>query len=260
MDEIGNLHWNVSAIAADHPLDIENPFDILLFELDAISNIQRGDTLCTSSEYITSEAKTYMNSLKRTVIKEDRFRDYKCIKQRVNLAMMFAELILDSRQINVYEISPSIGKKDLEEYECRVQKLVRIYDALKGLGKGLKNFKNSYTEDKKLETHVDLLMENITLFCTRLKDTLTKYTEKQLLFNMDTKKNIRVGNSSSAVMTTDRCNLSNQKTDATRPILAAEDALSSREGRSPIDRHHDGRDVGPKDLAPPIGISVDDTM
>lgn len=182
----GSLHWNLLKMS-DPALDIDHPFDILIFELDSISAMQRGDSICTTSEYITTEPKSYINSFKRTIIDqlahEDRYKDFKAIKQRVYSAMFIAELVIESSHLHIYHNPDSaIDKAQIDDYDKRIQKLVKIYETLKNLNKGLKNFKNTYPDDKKIDSNVNLLIENICEFCNKLTNKLNTLAEEQVIY------------------------------------------------------------------------------
>jgi hypothetical protein len=174
--------WSVTNMD-DKPLNIDNAFDKILFELESIGSLQYGDKLSITSEFVSSEKKSYGNSVIRTIIGETRNRDFACILHTINAALEFSTLILESKYLCAYDdIKKVITKVDIENYDVRIKKITRIYEALRSSCKGINNFKKSYNDDGNIEKKVDHLIQRIKEYTEQLRKNMVELSRLKLLY------------------------------------------------------------------------------
>ena len=173
--------WYIVSIM-DPPLDVNNAFDRLLFDLESISLIKCGEKICTTSEYLTSNPRSVYMSLKRTIVGESREKDFLHLNNIINLAVELSNCMKESKYLCIYELNRVVTLDDESNYNSRIKKLCRMQTSLRKSIHGIINFKKSYPDDRQMEKKADLLIENTKNHVNELENYLNSLTEKKMLY------------------------------------------------------------------------------
>lgn len=155
----------------------------LLIEINTISKIQRGERLCTRTEFLNVESESIKSSIIRTVCSEDRTRGMGKINNIVISTMEYANLILESRYLDIYNMQkPNPNETSIFLYEERISWLKKIKDYLHLSQFGITNYSIGYIMDAEIETKCTRLVENIKMFCVDLETTLDNFQKDKVVF------------------------------------------------------------------------------
>lgn len=117
----------------------------LIFNLEIISGLQKGETLDTTNEYLRIVPISYISSFARTFSGDSREKGLMRARTYINMAYEYAERILESKYLTIYEReNREIRPEDLDNYIVRISALQRISSAIKNSMNGIINFSITY--------------------------------------------------------------------------------------------------------------------
>lgn len=160
------------------------PTLVYLFkELDTISRIQRGDKLCTRTEYINIEDKSMKSSVERTACGENRTRGITKINLVIVTTIEYSHRVLESRWMDIYSYKAKPNEEQIKLYEERIHWLNELRDRLHFAKFGVKNYSSSYVNDGEITKKCDEIYQTIETHYNALKNILLEYETKKATFN-----------------------------------------------------------------------------
>lgn len=172
----------------------------LLYDLEIVSRLQRGELLGTTSEYITiEESGSLLTSLMRTMNKDSRVRAVMRVRNCVQIVYEMAEHIMESKHMYIYEqavIRASSGAdldadynadtqvdasastrahahansqtdgptdKEYNSYRRRLDALTRITKTLKSAAGGVQNLALTYAKDTNAVGEAKQILDEIKM-------------------------------------------------------------------------------------------------
>lgn len=154
----------------------------LLFNLENVSKIQRGQLINTSNDYLNIEDQSLSLSLIRTINRDSRSKAISKIKNYIQLSYEYAERLLESKYIH---ICPTDLISDEEYIECekRIEVIRTIYSTLKSVISGLKNLAITYGKDYATVGSINEIISDTTKKYNFIYSELSTVTKKMSVWN-----------------------------------------------------------------------------
>ena len=145
-----------------------------LFDARKISEIQRGEFLCTTGEHLGIEGKSLTVTMSRTIYHDSRSKALKRIDRCIKSLVEFSDVIMESRYLDVFRAGSSITPQALAEYTSRVRILIEISEALALMIKGLTNFSITYTDDSDVSSRIEKFIKRILSHTSKIQNFLSE--------------------------------------------------------------------------------------
>lgn len=136
--------------------------DKILFNLQTISSISKGDKISIAKEFITITDNSVFQPFYRKINGDDRDKSVIKITQEIETAIFISELIIESNFLAT----------KLTKYHQRVAELKKIYSGLSLAVNGINNICDTYFDDANVVAHLTHLISKIRICCRSIKNTL----------------------------------------------------------------------------------------
>jgi hypothetical protein len=144
----------------------------ILFDLETISKLRRGEILDTSGEFLGKHEATLATTISRTFYTHDsRYKTLMRIKVCIELAIQFAEMILESKYLAIYKTNVAVGQIEALEdaYNARLRALQAIRCGLEGAMTGLFTLSVTYEKDTNMVGNLSDIIKKIQVFLAQLE-------------------------------------------------------------------------------------------
>jgi len=136
-------------------------FDKILFNLQTLSAVSRGDRLNTSKEFITIiEGYSVYHSVSRRYSGDSRDRTVMVIRNEVACALKMAEFLMENRYLHAPQ---PIDQGDSNITRERVKQLSKLQQGLNNAALGILVLCNTYAADANIVGQLSPLINEINL-------------------------------------------------------------------------------------------------
>lgn len=130
-----------------HSLD--TVLEKIVFELDSIASVTRGKRVSTVDGLCLGVLDdTYLNSIYRSFYRDSRNRLIPYIEQKIQTAAAFAERLLESKYLSVYESTVAPSEEAANMFNKRLEQANKLLQSIHAVPKGLKCLAETYIDDK----------------------------------------------------------------------------------------------------------------
>ena len=159
-----------------------NTLDKIIFNLNTIGKIQKGQKILTSQEFINIDDDKPFSFISRTLSRENRDKGAYMVTMILENAFLVIDLLMESKHFYI-----NIPQKPIDhdivtfcvdqttERDARVRDLVRLYESIITCTGGLKNLCTTYSNDSNILAKLMPLLEQIETSSAKLSAFLTQH-------------------------------------------------------------------------------------
>ena len=160
----------------------DNAIKRILFDLDTVSKLQRGEIIDTSDDFMTVSEANIITSVMRTITRDSRNKALKRIAHEIRTVHDIADIITESKYLHIYEKADVTEDEDCA-FQRRLDSLRRIAKSLHNAVSGLQNFTKTYAGDTNLVGETDNLIGEIKIKVEHIEQKIRVFEEQEERYN-----------------------------------------------------------------------------